>query len=72
MAQDLVALPGGSRCGGKAEKISFIKDIIMQIASEVKRILALLLALSSAEKVRFKEEIRTLKKLQKDAERVKK
>jgi len=34
--------------------------------------LALLLALSSAEKVRFKEEIRTLKKLQKDAERVKK
>jgi len=44
----------------------------MQIASEVKRILALLLALSSAEKVRFKEEIRTLKKLQKDAERVKK
>jgi len=67
-----VALPGGSRCGGKAEKISFIKDIIMQIASEVKRILALLLALSSAEKVRFKEEIRTLKKLQKDAERVKK
>ena len=67
-----MALPGGSRCGGKAEKISFIKDIIMQIASEVKRILALLLALSSAEKVRFKEEIRTLKKLQKDAERVKK
>ena len=64
-----MALPGGSRCGGKAEKISFIKDIIMQIASEVKRLLQLLDCLSTAEKKRFKPEIQRLEEIQKLTER---
>ena len=67
-----MALPGGSRCGGKAEKISFIKDIIMQIASEVKRLLQFLNRLSPAGQELFKTEIQKLKNLQIEAERGKK